>query len=58
MQADCDYCRNLAYDEELEEYVCGVEMDEDDEARLALSGYRGCPYFQMGDDYSIVKHQM
>ena len=31
---NCDYCNNMIYDEETEEYVCDVDMDEDDYARL------------------------
>ena len=31
---NCDYCNNMVYDEEMEEYVCDVDMDEDDYARL------------------------
>ena len=33
-QYNCDYCNNLVYDEEIEGYVCDVDMDEDDYARL------------------------
>lgn len=25
-QISCDYCNNLVYDEEMEEYVCDVNM--------------------------------
>ena len=32
--AECDTCANLVYDEEYEEYVCDVNMDEDDLARF------------------------
>ena len=28
--AECDTCANYTYDEEYEEYVCDVNMDEDD----------------------------
>ena len=24
---NCDYCNNMIYDEETEEYVCDVDMD-------------------------------
>ena len=27
---ECDTCANFMYDEELEEYICDVNMDEDD----------------------------
>ena len=43
-QISCDYCNNLVYDEEMEEYVCDVNMDEDDYARFCASEYKNCPY--------------
>ena len=49
-QYNCDYCNNLVYDEEIEGYVCDVDMDEDD--------YKQCPYYQSNDEYKIVRHQM
>ena len=45
-QYNCDYCNNLVYDEEIEGYVCDVDMDEDDYARLLSSSYKQCPYYQ------------
>lgn len=54
----CDYCNNLVYDEEEEDYFCEVDMDEDDMARLYSSHYRVCPYFQSNNEYEVVKHQM
>lgn len=29
---NCDYCNNMVYDEETEQFVCDVDMDEDDQA--------------------------
>ena len=57
-QISCDYCNNLVYDEEMEEYVCDVNMDEDDYARFCASEYKNCPYYQSNDEYKIVRHQM
>ena len=48
----------MVYDEEMEEYVCDVDMDEDDYARLLTSEYRECPYYQRNDEYKVVRHQM
>ena len=48
----------LVYDEEIEGYVCDVDMDEDDYARLLSSSYKQCPYYQSNDEYKIVRHQM
>jgi hypothetical protein len=33
-------------------------MDEDDFARFVARGYDNCPYFQLDDEYRIVRHQM
>lgn len=54
----CDTCNNLVYDDELEEYVCDMDMDEDDYARLMSSQHATCPYYQNGDEYRVVRHQM
>ena len=56
--ASCDYCCYLVYDEEMETYVCDVNMDEDDYGRLMSNGFRECPCFKDGDEYKVVRHQM
>ena len=57
MQTNCEDCMNFVYDEEFEEYVCVVDMDEDEIAQLLQNKSRKCPYFRFGDDYTIVKKQ-
>ena len=37
---------------------CEVDMDEDDAARLMQGHYRECPYYQLDDEYAVVRHQM
>lgn len=56
---ECDTCANYFYDEEYEDYICDVDMDEDDYARL-FSGKRkeSCPYYRNGDEYRVVRKQM
>ncbi len=56
--ASCEYCAYYMYDDEIEEYVCDVNMDEDDFGRLMQSSYKDCPYFKDGDEYKVVRHQM
>lgn len=56
--AECDTCANLVYDEEYEEYVCDVNMDEDDLARFLLDKREHCPYYYNGDEYRVVRKQM
>lgn len=57
MQSSCEYCMNYAYDEEYECYLCSVDMDEDEVMSLYTNKRKGCPYFRMGDDYTIVRKQ-
>ena len=54
----CDTCAYLEYDEEDEEYYCSVDMDEDDAASLAMGQYKDCHFWQNGDEYRVVRHQM
>ena len=53
-----NFCNNLVYDDEIESYVCDVNMDEDDYARFLSSSRTYCPYYQSNDEYKIVRHQM
>lgn len=56
--SQCDYCAHFEYDEEDEEYYCGVNMDEDDLYRFLTSKKDSCPYYRNGDEYLVVRHQM
>ena len=55
---NCEYCANYVYDEDYECYTCEVNLDEDEMARFITGGFHQCPYFQMGDEYRIVRKQM
>ncbi len=54
----CETCANYYYDEEYEEYVCDVDMDEDDYMRFITDKRNTCPYYRDGDEYKVVRHQM
>ncbi len=54
----CQFCNNCVYDDEEEDYVCDVEMDEDEFARFMLSEQKVCPFYQSNNEYEVVKHQM
>ena len=54
----CDTCAYYVYDDEYEEYVCDMDMDEDDYARFISSGRNQCPFYRNGDEYAVVRHQM
>ena len=53
----CDTCANYAYDEDYEYYVCDINLDEDEMQRFLSDNTDGCPYYQNGDEYLVVRHQ-
>lgn len=56
--SQCDTCAHNEYDDEYEEYYCAVNMDEDDYYRFITNHNTHCPYYQNGDEYAVVRHQM
>ena len=54
----CEECQFYIYDEDYEEYICDVDMDEDDQARMMTGESRECPYWRSNDEYAVVRHQM
>ncbi len=50
-------CVNYVYDEELEEYECMVNLDEDELVSFLQSGQRNCTYFRLDDEYGVVRKQ-
>ncbi|MBP0958999.1 MAG: hypothetical protein IKL70_03705 [Oscillospiraceae bacterium] len=54
---ECELCAYYAYDEDYEDYVCTVNMDEDDMWRIMESKRKECPYFTLGDEYRIARKQ-
>ena len=54
---NCETCAYYAYDDEWECYVCEMNIDEDEYARLMQGHYKRCPYYRDGDEYIIAKKQ-
>ena len=54
----CETCTNYVYDEELDYFVCAVNLDEDEMQRFLSESNYSCPYFRLDDEYGIVKKQM
>ena len=54
---NCDNCRNYIYDEDYECYICDVNLDEDDMMRFMTGTNDNCAYFQLYDEYKIVRKQ-
>lgn len=57
MRCDCEICMNFEYNNEIEDYECIINMDEDEYQQFLNNNYYKCPYFRMGNDYTILKKQ-
>lgn len=53
----CESCSHFVWNEELEEYECFVDLDEDEYARLLSDHSASCPYYCNDDEYRIVRKQ-
>ena len=49
-------CELCAYFDEYED-TCSINLEEDDLARYLEEPYSSCPYFQMYDEYKVVRKQ-
>lgn len=56
-KTNCETCVNYYYDDELEEYCCDINLDEDEMVRFLTSSNYQCPYYRLYDEYGIVKKQ-
>lgn len=56
--SSCDSCSNYIYDEDCEYYVCDVDLDEDEMQRFMSDSVQSCPYYQLDDEYAVVRKQM
>ena len=54
---DCEHCAHYIYDDEYECYICDINLDEDEMAQFITGTVRDCHYFNLYDEYKIVKKQ-
>ena len=57
LQPSCESCEHYDWDEELQEYVCMVDMDEDDAYRFHTQTRFVCSYYKYYDEYKSVQKQ-
>jgi len=58
MRTNCEECSNYCYDEDMEDYSCQIDLDEDEYSRYISDSSYECPYYRCSDDYRIVRKQM
>ena len=56
--SNCESCVFYDYDEEWDTYTCQMNLDEDEMVRFLTASFDNCPYFQLDDEYRIVRKQM
>lgn len=56
MADKCEFCAHFVTDDELGEY-CDIDLDEDEMARFLTQNAGDCHYFQLYDEYKIVRKQ-
>ena len=55
--SDCQLCSYYIFDDEYDCYMCAVNMDEDETARLMSDAHYVCPYYRLDDEYAIAAKQ-
>ena len=53
----CETCANYIYDDEYDQYVCDINLDEDEMQRFITQSNYACPYYNYYDEYKIVRKQ-
>ena len=53
----CEFCAHYEYDDEMDCYVCEMNLDEDEMARFLASDTGSCPFWRPGDDYLTARKQ-
>ena len=47
----CESCAFYSYDEDYDDYVCEMDLDEDEMVRFLSNQSSQCPYWRPGDEY-------
>ena len=55
--SNCDDCLYYDYDEDMDAYVCTVNMDEDEAVAFLTKRFESCPYYRYYDEYKSVRRQ-
>ena len=57
MARNCEECVYYDYDEENENYVCTMDLDEDEMERFLRRANDACPFYKPGDEYRTARRQ-
>ena len=54
---NCEDCANYTYNEESDTWDCCMSLDMDEYEAFLTGRFTACPYYDSGDEYSIVRRQ-
>lgn len=54
---NCENCVYYDYFEEYDEYMCMMNLDQDEMEKFISYSFSNCPYFKFYDEYKMVKKQ-
>jgi len=57
MSGKCENCVFYMFDEDYDDYVCDMDLDEDDMVRFLAGRADDCPFWRPGDDYRTARRQ-
>ena len=57
MMDNCENCLNYCYDGEYDCFYCSVDLDMDEQEQFMTNRFSSCPFYDPGDEYSIVRKQ-
>lgn len=56
-KSNCESCAHYTYDDICGCYYCRINLDEDEMERFMRQSVQNCHYFQLYDEYKIVRKQ-
>ncbi len=57
MNKNCETCMYYDYDEYYQEYICIIDLDEDESVDFVTGCSNECPYYRYYDEYKSVQKQ-
>lgn len=57
MGGKCESCVYYSYDEEYDDYICEMDLDEDEMVCFLSARSDSCPYWRPGDEYITARKQ-
>ena len=57
MGGKCESCVYCSCDEEYDDYICEVDLDEDEMVRFLTARADSCPYWRPGDEHITARKQ-